>query len=237
METDDLYAQPLSSIVDFRFDESVARVFPDMLRRSVPGYGTLIALTGILAAEYARPGSVIYDLGASLGASTLAMRHHLSGSGCHIIAVDNSAAMAKRCRELAARETSDVPVTVLETDIGALSLQPCSFVVLNLTLQFLPPERRAALVEAIHAALVPGGALLLTEKVQCEDAPFDALHAAFKRRNGYSELEISQKRTALEQVLRPETEQAHIDRLRAAGFSAVHGWFRCLQFVSLLAIR
>ncbi len=237
MESDELYAEPLSSIVDFRFDESVARVFPDMLRRSVPGYGTLIALTGVLAAQYATPGSRVYDLGASLGACSLAMRHQLRGTGCTVVAVDNSPAMLHRCRELVARDTSDIAVEVKEADIATLDLAPCSFVVLNLTLQFVPPAQRSSVLARIHEALEPGGALLLTEKTSAEDGPFDALHAAFKRTNGYSELEISQKRSALEKVLLPESEAALTGRLQAAGFREVHSWFRCLQFVSLLAIR
>jgi tRNA (cmo5U34)-methyltransferase len=63
------------------------------------------------------------------------------------------------------------------------------------------------------------------------------LHHAFKRANGYSELEVSQKRTALENVLVPETLDTHRARLREAGFGAVDAWFQCFNFASLLAFR
>lgn len=237
MDSDEIYRKPLEQIVDFRFDEQVARVFPDMLRRSVPGYGTLIALTGVIAAAYARPGTAVYDLGCSLGACTLSMRHRLATTDCRIIAVDNSPAMVARCRALVAGDDGQVPVEVVEADLGALNFQPASLVVLNLTLQFIPPAERTALLSRICAALVPGGALLLTEKVRAEETPFAALHEDFKRANGYSELEISQKRAALENVLIAESEAQHRARLQESGFGEVHSWFRCLQFVSLLAIR
>ncbi len=237
MQSDDLFSRPLDSIVDFRFDEQVARVFPDMLRRSVPGYGTLIALIGVLAARYAQPNTSLYDLGCSLGAATLAMRHHVTEDACKLIAVDCAGAMVERCRALVASDESTVPVQVVEADIRDVTIRNASVVVLNLTLQFVPLADRARLVADIHAGLQPGGVLLLTEKMDFPTAPHDELHQAFKRANGYSDLEISQKRAALENTLLPESLQAHQERLHAAGFSQVHTWFQCLQFVSLLAIR
>ena len=70
---DRLYAEPQSDVEAFVFDGRVAAVFPDMIRRSVPGYGTVIAMTGVIAARYHQPGTAIYDLGCSQGASTLSM--------------------------------------------------------------------------------------------------------------------------------------------------------------------
>ena len=97
---DTLYANPLSADGLFTFDDSVASVFPDMIKRSVPGYPTIIAMTGLLAGKYASPGSSLYDLGCSLGASTLAMRQNLQAPDCQIISVDNSTAMLERCRDI-----------------------------------------------------------------------------------------------------------------------------------------
>ena len=76
-EIDDIYASPLGQSGSFVFDQNVARVFPDMIKRSVPGYQTIVAMTGLLAGRYAQAGSQLYDLGCSLGASTLAMRQNL----------------------------------------------------------------------------------------------------------------------------------------------------------------
>ncbi len=234
---DRLFAEALSQVVDFRFDEQVAAVFPDMIHRSVPGYATLVHLIGVLAAQHVRADTCIYDLGCSLGAATLSMARQVELPGVRFVAVDRSPAMIARARELLAELGGRV--TLVEADIAALDLEPCSVVVLNYTLQFIPPESRAGLLRRIHEALVPGGVLLLSEKLafgdSAEAAAMEQAHRAFKQAQGYSELEISQKRKALERVLVPETLETHQRRLREAGFAEVLPWFRCLNFASLLA--
>jgi len=236
-DKDRLYARALERVVDFRFDEQVAAVFPDMIHRSVPGYATVVHLLGVLAARHARPGTCIYDLGCSLGAATLSMARMVEVPDVRFIAVDNSPAMIERAGELLSEVAGRVEL--VEADIAGLPLQPASVVVLNYTLQFIPPDARLALLKRIHEALVPGGVLLLSEKLAFEDATeaelMDAAHLGFKQAQGYSELEISQKRKALEQVLIPETLDTHHERLRQAGFDTVVPWFRCLNFASLLA--
>ena len=236
---DAIYAKPHEKIVDFEFNEDVARVFPDMIRRSVPGYGSLITMIGLLAEEYAQPGSNIYDLGCSLGAASLSMRRRIPHHDCHIIAADNSEAMTERCRANIAEDISPIEADVICSDIRDLTVECASVVVLNFTLQFLPPEQRLTLLEKIHAGLLPGGVLVLSEKIMFEDPDEsklqDKLHLAFKKANGYSELEISQKRSALENVLIPETLPQHHDRLKQAGFQQSHTWFQCFNFASILA--
>jgi tRNA (cmo5U34)-methyltransferase len=228
-------------IVDFAFDESVAKVFPDMIRRSVPGYETIIALTGLLAEQYAQPDSQCYDLGCSLGAATLAMHSRIQHPGCRIIAVDNAEAMTSRCQQHVREAGKGIEVEVICADIQDVAIQNASVVVLNFTLQFIEPAARLALMQDIYNGMRPGGALLLSEKIVFADAAeqqrMDALHVAFKKANGYSDLEISQKRSALENVLIPDTLDQHHERLYAAGFSSVDVWFRCMNFVSLLAIK
>jgi len=238
---DNLYRAPLETIVDFAFDARVAAVFPDMLQRSVPGYGLLIANIGILAGRYAQAGSRCYDLGCSLGAAALAMRRRITAAGCRIIGVDNSAAMIDKARELIATDEATLPVELVCADLRDFAIVDASVVVLNLTLQFIPPADRLALLERIYAGLRPGGILILSEKIAFAGAQrqelLDALHLEFKRAQGYSELELSQKRTALEKVMIPETLDVHTARLRQAGFATVESWFQCFNFVSLVAIR
>lgn len=238
---DQIYAQPHPAIADFRFDDTVARVFPDMINRSVPGYGTLINLLGVLANRYAQNDSAIYDLGCSLGAASLSMRHHLHKSGCHIIAVDNSEAMIERAQSLMQVDQSDTPVELFCADIRDVRIEDASVVVLNFTLQFLQPEERLSIIRSIYAGLKPGGVLILSEKIRLQDPEQDErlidLHHEFKKANGYSDLEISQKRTALEKVLIPETVEQHSTRLKQAGFPVVDVWFQCFNFVSMLACK
>src|SRR5471030_1039804 len=134
-EPDRIFAQPLAQVPDFAFNEDVVRVFPDMIKRSVPGYPTIVENLGVLAAQFAQPNSVLYDLGSSLGAVTQALRRHVRTDGCRVIAVDNSAAMVERCREYLNGQDSMfqelLPVEVIEGDILALEFQPASVVELE----------------------------------------------------------------------------------------------------------
>jgi tRNA (cmo5U34)-methyltransferase len=236
---DELYAQPLEEIVDFRFDEDVASIFPDMINRSVPGYATVISLIGVIAAQFARPGTRIYDLGCSLGAATLAMRQQVSAEDIEFVAIDNSEAMIHRCAEYLKAESDRAPVDLICANLQDIELRNASVVVLNFTLQFIPVEQRLEILHTVYEGLNPGGVLVLSEKIRHKDAQTNdcmvELHHAFKRLKGYSDLEISQKRQALENVLLPETIDAHRDRLHEAGFAQVEPWFQCLNFVSLLA--
>jgi tRNA (cmo5U34)-methyltransferase len=213
---DRLYAQARDAVAPFRFDEDVVRVFPDMIRRSVPGYATVVAMTGVVAARHAQAGSALYDLGCSLGAS-----------------------MIDQARALLAAEPAGAPVELRCEDIRATPVQDASVVVLNFTLQFLPLAERATLLERLRTAMRPGGVLVLSEKVRyanaAEQRVNEALHLDFKRAQGYSELEIAQKRSALEDVLVPETPETHVARLAQAGFTDIACWFRCFNFQSFVA--
>ncbi|WP_404363911.1 carboxy-S-adenosyl-L-methionine synthase CmoA [Marinobacter sp.] len=226
---------------DFRFDAAVARVFPDMIRRSVPGYTTIIPMIEVITERFAQPASHCYDLGCSLGAATLAMRHGIPHGDCVLVGVDNSAAMIERCEHYIALDDHPLPVTLRCEDILQTELKDASVTTLNFTLQFVPPAERTGLLQRIAAATRPGGALILSEKIcfesEEEQATQTLLHHEFKRANGYSDLEISQKRSALEQVLIPETLGAHRQRLQAAGFDQVMVWYQCFNFVSILAIK
>ncbi len=238
---DAIYVTPKDQVEPFRFDENVVQVFPDMIARSVPGYTLTLPLIGLIAARYAQPHSHIYDLGSSLGAVTLEMRHRITRPGCQIIAVDNSAAMIARSRDILNQDDGRVPVQLIESDIQDCPIERASVVILNFTLQFIAPADRGRLLQKIYAGLLPGGVLVLSEKVVFPDAAqndrFIEIHHDFKRANGYSDLEVSQKRTALENVLIPDTIPAHQHRLHAAGFACADVWFQAFNFMSMLAIK
>lgn len=242
MSKDTLYRQD-SDGEPFRFDDAVAKVFPDMLRRSIPGYAASIEAIGSLAARYVTAGSNCYDLGCSLGAATLAMRQGAGSKTCHIVAADIAPAMVRRCQQIIATDSSDSAVTVevIETDIRKLGIDNASMVVLNYTLQFLPAEQRDALLERIYAGMNDGAILVLSEKVCDESAHMESLlidlHHEHKRRNDYSAMEIARKRAAIENVLLPETVAAHRQRIEAAGFKHFAVWLRYFNFVSMVAIR
>lgn len=233
---------------DFVFDERVVRVFPDMINRSVPGYGLILPMMGVLARRCVQPGSRVYDLGCSLGAVSRVIQQSITVPDVRIIAVDNSADMLKRfeaeLQQLDAQSSARPAGPGIELvlgDINAVELQDASLSVLNFTLQFIQRDQRAALLSRIAAATRPGGALVLSEKIRFDDSAEQALqtdwHHDFKRAQGYSDLEISCKRDALERVLLPDTEAEHLARLKAAGWSRAVRWFQCFNFVSYLATR
>jgi tRNA (cmo5U34)-methyltransferase len=170
------------------------------------------------------------------------MRQHITVSGCDIIAVDNSLPMIQRARKyLKGDQEKESVVKLLCADIRDVKIENASVVIMNLTLQFVPPAERPALIERIFKGLMPGGVLILSEKIACEDPrkqPLQQeLHEEFKRAQGYSDLEISQKRAALEKVMVPETMTAHQQRLKEAGFNDMAVWFQCLNFASMIAIK
>ena len=237
---DKIFASPLSEIVDFVFDEKVVDVFPDMINRSVPGYGTIINLIGTVAAQYAKPNTRLYDLGCSLGAASLSMRHHLAEDDCEIISVDNAQAMIERLNKILQRDNSKTPVQALCANIQDIEINNASVAVMNFTLQFIPLDERKNILTKIYNGLNDGGCLILSEKLAFADDENEiqiALHHAFKKSNGYSDLEISQKRSALENVLIPETKETHVQRLTETGFTQVFPLFQCFNFASFIAIK
>ncbi|MEE9335983.1 MAG: carboxy-S-adenosyl-L-methionine synthase CmoA [Granulosicoccaceae bacterium] len=246
-QQDKLFAEPLGDISEFRFDQGVVDVFPDMLQRSIPGYQSIIAQSGLLAAKYARADTTLFDLGCSLGATSLAMRNGLMHTpqipdNIAISGIDNSPAMLQRCQNIVdSLEDKRVPITLELGDITRTPLNNASVIALNFTLQFIPPEQRMEMMQKAADALVPGGVMILSEKICFDDPRLEKLHTDmyynFKGLNGYSELEISQKRTALENVLIPDTITQHQTRMKTAGFSTSTVWFQCFNFVSLIALR
>ena len=238
---DSIFSKPLVEVADFKFDASVVTVFPDMIQRSVPGYRAMISAIGLLSERFVQPDSICYDLGCSLGAATLSMRHQITERACEIIAVDNSPAMVEQCQRLVNEDDGVIPVQVLEADVREIVIEKASVVVLNFTLQFLPRHDRLALLTDVFQGLLPGGILILSEKLQFSDDRQNELHTdmhhIFKKANGYSDLEISQKRLALDNILLPETLVEHQERLRSIGFESSEVWFQYFNFASILALK
>ncbi|WP_075187974.1 carboxy-S-adenosyl-L-methionine synthase CmoA [Teredinibacter haidensis] len=240
-QRDTLFAAADAEFGQFTFDQKVVDVFPDMIKRSVPGYTTIIHMVGQLAERYAQAGSNCYDLGCSLGASTLAMRHRVQAADVKIISIDNSPDMIKRCKIILDADSHDVPVELRCEDLLQSPIDNASVVVMNFTLQFIQPDVRDSLIRHIYDGMRPGGVFILSEKLTFNDAHHDKLmnelHYYFKKTNGYSGLEIAQKRSALENVLIPESLECHKQRLANAGFRGTELWFQCFNFSSLLAFK
>lgn len=237
---DQLFAEPLAERTLFSFNEAVASVFPDMINRSVPGYETVISMTGALAAQHARPNTNIYDLGCSWGASLLSVARQPACQDCQLIGIDNSEAMLSAARNHLAQFPEGKLIKLQVGDIADLRLTNASVVIMNYTLQFIPIEQREQTLLRVREAMSPGDVMILSEKITLQNSELNrrliALHHDFKRQQGYSDLEIAQKRDALENVLVPETREKHFERLRKVGFSHCDLWFQCLNFASIIAI-
>lgn len=229
--------------------KKVVACFPDMIRRSVPGYGQMLAMLPILAKRHlayrqtkdGQKVSRVYDLGTSLGAVSFALADKFAPTDLHIVAVDISKPMIDRAKAVMSEHYPSHQIDFVLDDVNHMEFEKCDMIVINLTLQFLNPADRLGLLQKCHHALENGGILILTEKTHLNDEQNDAWRVEryydFKRANGYSELEISGKRNALENVLMTDTLDTHHERLREAGFERTLTWFMFLNFASVIAFK
>jgi tRNA (cmo5U34)-methyltransferase len=240
MSSDELYSSG-RVVEDFSFNDRVADVFDDMLDRSVPFYREVIAAMADIIGRTARPGSVIYDLGCSTGSTLIELARRLPESDFRFIGIDNAPAMIDKARDKAAMYGKSGVMEFQLDDITTCELPGADIILCNYTLQFIRPLRRPEFTARLHQALADGGLLFISEKVICDHSrlnrTFIDIYHDFKRRQGYSELEIAAKREALENVLIPFSVQENIDLLTGAGFGRVETFFRWINFVSFVGIR
>ena len=226
-------------IADFRFDKEVVEVFDDMVRRSVPGYDSMIQMIGLIARMYGQDNTNYYDLGSSTGAISLAIALNNKHQKNTFFAIDNSEEMVIKCKQNLESKIDNLQATC--ADINQIHIENASIVVLNLTLQFIDVKDRSNLIKKIYEGLNPGGVLIISEKIHFEDKEtqdqITNLHIDFKKENGYSELEIANKRQAIENVLITDTKAIHIERLKDSGFKDTSCFFQCLNFVSFLSVK
>ncbi|MFK7816706.1 MAG: carboxy-S-adenosyl-L-methionine synthase CmoA [Gammaproteobacteria bacterium] len=238
---DRIYASKQDKVDKFVFDQNVAGVFQDMIERSVPGYNALNQLLPIVANQFIQENSNVYDLGCSLGEATISIANAANGKNIVIHAVDNSSAMISQLESRLKSLKLNARIELLNSDVNDVDMMDGSFVILNYTLQFIDRSKRDALISNVCSSLMNKGALLISEKIRYDDKEEDLimqqLHENYKRQNDYSDMEISQKREALEDVLVRDTHEQHIERLKNAGFSKVSILTKYLNFVSYLAIK
>ena len=238
---DSIFAAPVERPADFAFDARTAGVFDDMLGRSVPFYDEIQRMTGELAADFATPGSNLYDLGCSTG-TTLAALEPLVDPSVHFIGVDSSPEMLEKAHGKLGQLPSGRRLDLVHTDLHELDhIENASVVILTLTLQFVRPLHRERLIHTICEGTNEQGCLLLVEKLTESDTLFNRLFIDYyyemKRRNGYSNLEISQKREALENVLIPYRLEENRALLLSAGYSRFQVFFRWYNFGGMIAVK
>ncbi len=240
MKKDKLFLKQ-STTTDFDFGEKTAEVFDDMLDRSVPLYRELQRMTGELANEFAADGTQVYDLRCSTGTTLHTLCESIE-KDVTFIGIDNSEAMLKKAEENFKKACISAKYQFILEDLNErLDIQNASVVVLNLTLQFVRPLYREILIRTIYSGLNKNGCLILVEKVLGNDSLFNRQFIKFyydmKKRHGYSEMEIAQKREALENVLIPYRVDENIELLNKQGFSHVEIFFKWYNFCGFIAVK
>jgi tRNA (cmo5U34)-methyltransferase len=240
-ERDNLFAKPRTGSKDFQFNADTAKVFDDMVSRSVPFYAEIQRMVGELVADFAQPGTSLYDLGCATGTTFLAL-DGMVDPRVQFIGVDNSDDMLEKARAKLAGLESKRDFELINADLhtGPV-IENASVVILLLTLQFVRPLYRERMLGRIHAGLRKNGCLILVEKLTCPSTllnrSFIKYYYEYKKRNGYSEMEIAQKREALENVLIPYRYRENEEMLARVGFDAVEEFFRWYNFCGIVAVK
>jgi len=238
---DKIFSDPMKSISDFQFDSKVASVFDDMLVRSVPFYEEIQRMIFEMVQDFAVDGTHIYDLGCSTGTTLLGIDHTL-GKSVKLIGIDNSDEMLAKCREKFEKSGITSEFELLNADLNSrFPIRNASVVVMILTLQFVRPLYREPLIRSIYQGLNQQGCLLIVEKVLGEDSVFNRFFIEYyyrmKRRHGYTEMEISQKREALENVLIPYKLMENRELILNAGFRCFDVFFKWYNFCGMVAVK
>ena len=245
---DQVFAQPRGEIKAFEFNETVAQVFDDMANRSIPFYSQVEGMTASLAATFWQDDTAIYDLGCSTATCSLLIldeirrQRGMIPGGFEIQALDSSAPMCVEAREkIRVRGIEEGIIHIRHGDILDIDIRNASVVVMNYTLQFIPPLKRESLVQSIYQGLAENGVLLVSDKTLQNHTDVSRIfidkYYDYKRSRGYSELEISQKREALENVLIPYHIREEEELFRKCGFDSVDIYFSWYNFSSFICVK
>jgi len=241
LSKDEFFKDEIKKVSDFKFGSKVANVFDDMVSRSVPFYGEMQRMIAELAADHAKEGTNVYDLGCSTGTTMIGMNTMIPDN-IRFVGIDESQDMLNKCDQKLIESGFTRPYELIAANLQeGFKIENASVAVLCLTLQFIRPISREKILKNIYDGLVPGGVLILVEKILAEESLFNRNFIKYyydmKRRNNYSEMEISQKREALENVLIPYKSSENILMLRDAGFAHCEVFFKWYNFTGIIAVK
>jgi tRNA (cmo5U34)-methyltransferase len=223
------------------FDQSVTDVFPDMLRRSIPQYEVMRQAVFDIGCAFVKPHTAIVDLGCARGAALAPFITKFGTFNQHL-GIDVSQPMLAAARDQFAGEIAGGRVSFASLDLRSSYPQlMASLTLCVLTLQFTPVEHRQRILRDAWRHTVPGGAVVLVEKVLGDSADIGALmihlYHEQKARNGYTAEEIECKRLSLEGVLVPVTARWNEDLLKTAGFNQIDCFWRWMNFSAWVAVK
>jgi tRNA (cmo5U34)-methyltransferase len=226
---------------DFKFGKTVVSVFDDMVVRSVPFYLEIQRMMTEIAKDFATPGTTVYDLGCSTG-TTLVNLDKVLPPDVNFAGIDDSEEMLKKCKANFESVGVTRKFTLENVDLNqGVRIENASVVVMCLTLQFIRPLYREKLLKEIYEQMNENSCFILIEKVLGEDSLFNRLfieyYYDFKRRNHYNDMEIAQKREALENVLIPYKLMENRELLLNTGFRYVDTFFKWYNFSGMVAVK
>jgi tRNA (cmo5U34)-methyltransferase len=241
MAKDTLFSEKRNEVRDFDFGHDTAVVFDDMLNRSVPFYNEMQRMIGEISADYAVDGTRVYDLGCATCNAFFELDGFLP-KDVKFVGVDFSQEMLDQARQKLTQKGFAREYELVCADLNdEIEVQNASVVIMNLTLQFIRPVRRHLIISNIARGMVPGGCLLVVEKVLSKDSKinrsFIKYYYDFKQRNGYSQMEIAQKREALENVLIPYRLEENYELFLSSGFSFCDVFFKWYNFCGIIAVK
>jgi len=245
MTEQDRVFQQTGRAEDFAFDERVAKVFDNMVSRSVPFYNEVQRIQSDLVMDFLPEDSgVVCDLGCSTGTTIEHLtKHQKCPESTRFIGYDNSDSMLDKARDKLSEQIAAGKVSLMTADLSRLpQLPPCNVVILNWTLQFVRPIDREQLLKNIYEALKPGGIVLLSEKILVNDPVLNRLYIDhylhFKTsQSGYTDVENQRKREALENVLIPYRLDENYELLERAGFDRIGTYFQWFNFACIIAVK
>ena len=242
MNKDKVFSKKMKDIESFEFNEEVTNVFDDMITRSVPFYREIHGLILDIFTKIPPKSNLVYDLGCSTGTTIqlLHRSHPEKDKRPKFVGIDSSESMIKKCQENLSRE-KNLNFELINEKIQDVELQSSKIIIMNYTLQFIPADNRPSILKKIYKSLKKGGIFIMSEKIKPEfgnvEEIITELYYDFKRRNGYSNLEIMQKREALERVLTPNTIKQQKELLKEAGFNSYDTIFQWYNFSSFIGIK
>lgn len=243
MKRDEVFAQGPAPAAGFEFSKEVADVFDDMLLRSVPLYSEQQRMIQEISKAFWLPGTSIYDLGCSTATAMISLARELPDA--RFVGYDNSHPMIAQAganlRENSLEDRVELRYADLNGSLGEMPLTNASIVIMSWTLQFVRPLNRDNLLRHIYDSLAENGVLIVADKVLTNSSPMNRFFIDFyydyKRRNGYSELEISRKREALENVLIPYRIDENLVMFRRNGFEIAETFFQWYNFAGFLCVK
>lgn len=237
---DEIFKATMEKVPPFEFNNEVACVFDDMISRSVPDYNLIQELTVSIVDKVAQSGDTVVDIGCSTGTTLAKLAELITNKTLTFVGIESSPAMVNKANQKLSGIKGGSSVSILTGDITSTEIPPCKIAIMHYVLQFIPTEERASVLKMIYNSIEKNGIFIFSEKIRMPEGTaslIEELYYEFKKSKGYSALEISQKREALENVLIPNTWNNIFVSLHDAGFKVATPVFQRYQFVTFIAAK